>query len=259
MSKMVKSYGDKIKLLCANVAKEMGVVNAVHPEDLIFQFCLEHDCFSSEEEAVKYYFWQGLESAKKLSFLMEKHLDSKDKSPELLEFASGFGAVTRHLVKVLPAVNITACDIHEKAVEFIKENLSTNAVLSSHLPESLELPKKYDVVFALSFFSHMPRETWGRWLQALSRLVEAGGLLIFTTHGEVSRKHFAYPEMDKDGFWFKAVSEQKDLDVNEYGMTVTLKKFVQTELNELENFDLCFYEEAFWWEHQDVYVLKRQK
>ncbi len=249
---------DRIALACEDVAREFGVVGAVHPEDMIFQFCLNHDCFGTSEEAVKYYFWQGCESARKLAHLVAEYFPGDDGALELLEFASGYGAVTRHLRKILPAVKVTACDIHEKAVAFIREVLATDAELSSHDPESLSLPKKYDVVFALSFFSHMPEKTWQRWLLSLADQVKDDGLLIFTTHGEVSRKHFNYPAIGENGFWFKPVSEQGDLDVSEYGMTITLEKFVRAAIDQVASLSLCFYEEAYWWEHQDVYVLKKR-
>jgi 2-polyprenyl-3-methyl-5-hydroxy-6-metoxy-1,4-benzoquinol methylase len=51
----------------------------------------------------------------------------------------------------------TAYDIHQQAIQFIQEKLKTEAVLSASRPEDLDLNRAFDVVFALSFFSHMPK------------------------------------------------------------------------------------------------------
>ncbi len=54
--------------------------------------------------------------------------------------------------------------------------------LSSPVPEQLTLPSQ-DVIFAHSFFSHMPETTWARWLKALANALAPRGVLIFTTPG----------------------------------------------------------------------------
>ena len=257
MTRTLEIKSGEIDALCVHAAKQFDVQSQVHSDDLIFKFCINHDCFDSSDKAVNYYFRQGGESAEKLSLLINKYISKCPEEIDILEFASGYGAVTRHLTKKIPNAKITACDIHDKAVEFIKDQLGVQAEKSHDVPESLKLQKKYDVVFALSFFSHMPEKTWGRWLQALAGHVKNGGLLIFTTHGEVSRKNFGNPEISESGFWFKSISEQHDLDLENYGMTVTLEKFVAQEIKKLEEFSTSFYQEAFWWEHQDVYVLTK--
>ena len=63
--------------------------------------------------------------------------------------------------------------------------------------------------------------------------------------------------VEDDGFWFQLTSEQKDLDSDEYGMTVTLPKYVKSEIKLLPEFTLIHFEEGYWWEHQDVYILRK--
>ncbi len=46
-------------------ADETGVVADIHPDDLIFQFVLKFPGFLTKEQAVKYYFYDGANSAKK--------------------------------------------------------------------------------------------------------------------------------------------------------------------------------------------------
>jgi len=72
--------------------------------------------------------------------------------------------------------------------------------VSRHVPEDLALGRTFDVVFALSFFSHVPEATFGRWLRALFAGVSEGGILIFTTHGLASQPNLGNPEIPESGF-----------------------------------------------------------
>ena len=246
-----------IACYCNQEGGKFNVVSEVHNDDFIFRFCVEHECFKDLESAISYYFSTSDESAEKLAALISSYCNLEKQSFNLLEFASGYGAVTRHFKNRLTNVTVTSCDIHKEATTFIQNKLGVEAVLSESIPENLKLTKSFDVVFALSFFSHMPKKTWSRWLSSLAAQVENGGYLIFTAHGKKSLTHFGDPEVEDDGFWFQLTSEQKDLDSDEYGMTVTLPKYVKSEIKLLPEFTLIHFEEGYWWEHQDVYILRK--
>ena len=246
------------QVLCRAKGSEHSVVPDVHEEDFIFRFLLSNPCFKRKDEAVNYYFEDGARAARKLKDLVETVCGIKPDQVELLEFASGFGCVTRHLVKVFPRENITSCDIHEKAVDFCSGMFGVQTLLSRNRPEDLVIGRRFDVVFALSFFSHMPDLTWGRWLAVLLSAVKDGGYLIFTVHGAESIKFLNYPVVT-DGYWFKAESEQKDLDANQYGLTITTPEYVVKRLAGCQDAALDMYRKADWWGHQDMYVVKRER
>ena len=102
---------------------------------------------------------------------------------------------------------------------------------SSSVPEYFDSAGEYDLVFALSFFSHMPKATWARWLGALFKALSSGGSLIFTTHGATTRRELLVDVvLDDDGFYFKPENEQDDLEKSEYGTTVTSSGFAIEQL-----------------------------
>jgi len=253
MENNIKTHKDII----VKAAEKYGVSPTVHPLDYIFQFVYYHPGFQSKDDAINYYFMDASNSAKKLSKYLKDicHLDGKE--IEMLEFASGYGCVTRHLANELENVAVTSCDIHREAVEFIKKELKSSAIVSNSKPYQLAIPTKYDVIFALSFFSHMPEDTWAQWLEALTIKLKPNGFILFTTHGLESRKHFNDPELDDDGFWFQQNSEQKDLDTDEYGQTVVHPKYVFNKIFGFNPLNLILYEEAAWWGHQDLYIVKK--
>src|SRR5262249_25966861 len=147
------------------------------------------------------------------------------------EFASGYGCVARHL-KANPRLDLTSCDIHPDAIDFLSRQLGVRAIQSAHRPEDFSPPRTYDAIFALSFFSHIPKSTFGRWIKALYRSLNTPGYLLFTTHGvETARQErLSLDDFPADGFRFASWSEQHDLDTEEYGMTISLPHFVAAEV-----------------------------
>ncbi len=241
---------------CASAGLRFKVSGDIHPEDFIFWFIHDHPSFKTKAEAVDYYFASGRESAQKVRTLFREFGGSAP-SPVLLEFAAGFGCVTRHMQNEFPEARVLACDIHAPALDFIAASMQVPVLRSAHVPEELKAPESFDAVFAISFFSHMPAATWQRWLQSLVNLVHKGGLLIFTTHGLASLPACGNPTVGEDGYWFIPSSEQKDMAGSEYGATLTTFDWVYRQLQKTAGVHLLRFQEAFWFGHQDVYVLRR--
>ncbi len=245
--KIFKKMGDKYK-----------VKYNIHPDDFIYKFIKSFHENSGEriEKGIEYYFSSGAESAFKIHEIIKKENIEKEKS--ILEFASGYGCTTRHLYKYFN--NITTCDIHEEANLFNKKIFSWPYFSSVVNPRDYILDNKFDVIFALSFFSHIPEKNFTSWLIALSKCLNDGGILIFTTHGDFTKKRFfPYVKINKNGFWFKASSEQKDLSQKTYGTSISTKEFVEREINKIGNLKILKYKEADWWGNQDSYVVKKNK
>lgn len=240
-------------------ATATGVVSDIHADDLIFRFLVENPVFKTIDLAIKYYFDDGQKSAKKLNNLLFSQLGVKRSADTtLLEFASGYGCVTRQLIRELSPINIVSCDIHVTACSFINSAMDVETILSARIPEDLEIASNsFDVVFALSFFSHMPDHTWTRWLKILFDKVTPGGFLIFTTQGMISRKYFGYPVIPENGFWFIPSSEQKDLSIADYGNTIVTATYVKKAVEDILHQNLLHISEGFWWEHQDLYVIRK--
>jgi SAM-dependent methyltransferase len=226
----------------------------IHPDDFIYRFLVNHPHFISDLNRVMYYFGDGANSAKKLFDLMARH--GGWERPSVLEFASGYGCVTRHLVKN-KEIDLFSSDIHEQAIDFLTDKIGAKAILSASVPENFSTPQQFDVVFALSFFSHMPIATWARWLVRLTQATRPGGLIIFTTQGLLSAPFVKCEAVPEIGFWFKRESEQGDLSVDEYGQTVVTEEFVTKNVRTIAGVELVEVKTGGWWEHQDVYVLRK--
>ena len=144
---------EMIRLNC-EAAAATGVVASVHPQDFIYWFCCRHPHLTLEA-AISYYFSDGARSAEKLDGIVTELGFERGQPIKLLEFASGYGCVTRHLKKHA-RWDLTSCDIHSEAIDFLDRQIGVKTLQSVHLPEQFATIEKYDVVFALSFFSHLP-------------------------------------------------------------------------------------------------------
>lgn len=232
------------------IARALGVCADIHPADHIFRCQFDDPARADMLAVLQGYFAGGAEAAHALKALIGQYRPV-DAPFSMLEFASGYGRVSRHWHKVLPRADVVACDVHPEAVDFLRR-LGLRAALSYAKPERLRLGRRFDVIFALSFFTHMPRRTWGRWLQVLADHLTPSGLLVFTTHGLPSLAEMGVRALDPDGFWFASLSEQKDLDTNEYGATATSLDYVLRQLRACR-LDLRYYREAGMG-YQDVYI-----
>lgn len=246
------------------VDKTPDAQSDLHREDFIFQFVMTHPAFDTVAQSLNYYFTDGQNSAKQLAklckslgFGKKKKKDKSVKAMRLLEFASGYGCVTRHLSHAMPYAEIVSSDIHPAAMDFIQYTLGGQVAQSHSVPEQFHVDGTFDVIFSLSFFSHMPESSWTRWLRAHYDALNVGGYLVFTTQGLKSRPHFENPAIPDSGFWFITDSEQKDLDTAEYGQTIVTKEWVQKQIPKLPKARLERFKEAAWWKHQDLYVIQK--
>ena len=225
----------------------------IHPDDMILQYVL--DLGNDIEECVRHYITFGEERANNLKTLCQRYLNENEVPYDLLDFASGYGRVARSLDKSVFCVTVS--DIHDEAIRFMSKELGLKAFLSTTNPHEFTSEHTYDVVFALSFFSHMPDQTFGDWIRALFNLVKPNGLLIFTTHGRIDKMKSGIPV--EDGFGFVSSSEQKDLDTSDYGTTISEATYVIKVLNEYIGELPILFEEgaAIGSGHQDVYVVRK--
>jgi SAM-dependent methyltransferase len=203
-------------------------------------------------EAVKSYFSGGHSDALAVVSLMDQ-LKVKGRGKRILEFASGYGRVTRHLKALAPHNTIFASDIHHEACTFIQEKIGVVARPASTSPGDLRMVGDQDLIFVLSLFSHLPEKTFGPWLSALYG---------FTTHGEFAIRR-APDSFGKDfnvekGFGFRPESDQDDLNAADYGSAVVSVPFVSQAIKQFTpDAAIISMTSGIWFGLQDQWILQR--
>ena len=236
--------------LCVEIARPFDVFPGIHPNDHLYGFLRK--ILPSEAEAVSAYFTDGSKSAAMFADLISEYPGTS----RALEFASGYGRVTRHMKHAAPSIDLTACDIHPEANRFVSEDVGVKTIGSSLVPEEFAPTEQYDMAFALSLFSHLPASSWTRWLGALLQAVRPGGIVAFTTHGRITARNESF-EIPRDSLLFKEISEQDDLEASTYGTAYVTAKYAFEQINSLGNARIVDFSEGYWWGHQDLYVIQR--
>lgn len=232
----------------------MGLDCRISPQDDIFGFFAGHP---SSRNPLRDYLADGWRTLSELMLLLETVDQPLLKMPRVLEFASGHGRFTRHLVKALGAKRVVVSDVVPGAVEFSRSTFGVEGFMSASVPEQVQWPQRYDLVFVLSLFSHLPRATWGAWLARLWDMVAPGGVLVFSTHGtEAARR--AGVALDGEGYFFAPSSESHAIDAQEYGTAFSDEGFVRARLAEhAGDATVLRFAPTWFWHHQDAWVLGR--
>jgi SAM-dependent methyltransferase len=101
----------------------------------------------------------------------------------ILDFGCGCGRVLRYW-KALDRARVSGTDRTSKAAVWCRQNLPFAEVGVNHLSPPLDYAdSQFDLVYALSVFTHLTEHLQVPWMVELARVVKAGGHIVFSTHG----------------------------------------------------------------------------
>jgi SAM-dependent methyltransferase len=114
----------------------------------------------------------------------------------ILDFGCGCGRMLRWWAD-LPATSVHGCDYNRELVDWCNGNLGFSAVLGNELCPPLPYDdRSFDLLYALSIFTHLTSELAESWLAEMHRVLKPGGLLWFTAHGESLNDRLSLAEKD---------------------------------------------------------------
>jgi SAM-dependent methyltransferase len=233
-------------------AARFGVSEELHPADQLLRY-LTREKARSEGGAASHYFFKGANDSGKIKRLANRLGLPRD--AHVLEFAAGYGRVTRHLVREIAPRTLVASDIHPEAIPFLRR-MGCEAFQSCATPEDLECTRRFDFIFVLSLFSHLPDALFARWLTALRKLLKPAGYLMFTTHGHAAMAKV--PELSRVldenlGYGYLPNSDQEDLPAEIYGTTMVTPDYVRRQIAAAGLRERSFAAEE-WWDFQDEWI-----
>jgi len=107
---------------------------------------------------------------------------SLDRARRVLDFGCGCGRVLRHF-KDLPA-ELHGADFNPRLIRWCRRHLRFARCVHNLLSPPLPYPDgRFDLVYALSVFTHLPETLQRPWVAELHRVLETGGHLILSVHG----------------------------------------------------------------------------
>jgi len=232
----------------------------ISPNDEVYHYAKSQ---IKDEEVTKTYY---RDTGKKLAinlidFLQHEGLSANNL--DLLDFAAGYGRVTRWLVPCFKTVEMA--DTESDMLDFHRREYGISGFLINNDPRSLaQFDKTYDVIFVFSLFTHLPDRTWELWLQAISRMVRPKGFLVFSTHSyelfaELNPAQFGDPATWVEPFLFWETNETNSrLETSVYGCTIVKDSFVRQVVDRLSGFRSVrhFTKNQFDLYH-DIYIIQK--
>lgn len=210
--------GDDSPLVSALLADQgWEVETRISPLDTMYTASLPR----GHEASLVEYFQRGIESFHASSEIASALETTK---PRILEFASGFGRLTRFLTRRYDPSSIVVSDIDEEAVVFSRDILGVRAELSAMEPEDLRIEGPFDLILVYSLFSHLPADLFGRWLRRLYALLAEGGFLVISVHDE---RMIPESARSRTGLTFGPDSESRFLEASVYGSTWVSSDYVR--------------------------------
>ena len=101
----------------------------------------------------------------------------------ILDLSCGFGRVTRMLRAQFPAAAITACDLDQRAVDFVRTTFGVRGVYATASLQDLELGEQFDLIWAGSLLAHLPEHLMRHFLDFAVRHMGQDSRLISTGYG----------------------------------------------------------------------------
>jgi len=126
----------------------------------------------------------GQAAAATIRVALGRHGVQLDEVAMLLDFGCGCGRVLRHW-QDLAGTEVHAAEPNEQLASWCERNLPFALVLrSSPLPPLPYETDAFDVVYAISVFTHLEEGPQLLWMTELVRVIRPGGLLLLTVHGD---------------------------------------------------------------------------
>ena len=183
----------------------------------------------------------------------------------ILDFPCGSGRVLRFMAQRFPKAEITACELDRGPVEFCVRTFGARPAFSSLDLDEVSLDRKFDLIWCGSLVTHLDDEGIVALLKLFKRHLAAGGLMIFTTHGDFVERRIPAREFDyglsetqieligagypATGYGFAPYSDDQD----DYGVSLTSPTWIRARVAELGGLREVYFKERGWDRHQDVF------
>lgn len=191
----------------------------------------------------------------------------------VLDFGASSGRIVKTLSTVYPTTHFYGCDPNQAAIQWATEHLpKVQMFVSPELPPLPQENASFDLIYAISIWSHFAESSALEWMQEMHRVLKPGGYFLWTTHGFGSLAHYwkqnamkgdALKEteeaLEKNGFHFIDVFRGKDdwgVGKSNWGQAFISPSYVLKNMLPI-GWKLCSYAHRRSEGNQDVYLFQK--
>lgn len=144
------------------------------------------------------YYNMGLKHSELISDLIKKYIF--EHKIKVCEWGCGPARVIRHLYKIngYDKIKLYGTDYNEESVNWCRKNFKNVQFLQNSLEPPIVFDSNlFNCVYAISIFTHLSEKLHYAWIKELFRIIKPGGILIFTTHGDLCANKLLPAEKEK--------------------------------------------------------------
>lgn len=211
-----------------------GVDLGVHEEDEMWRLFYYRGSQDLDQSLIMY-FHSGWKIWSTYRQILAWRFGEPGRVGKILDFASGYGRVTRFIVHDIPPERVWISDIYARGVEFQRQRFGLHGIVSTADPADFRCDERFDAILVSSLFSHLPAETFLAWLRRLWSLLSPGGVLVFSVHDEalLPAGHPGKRELAARGRYFEEESESGSLSKAQYGTSWVTEGYVREALDRM--------------------------
>lgn len=151
-----------------------------HPEVVLPPDYLMYESFQLDYHR---YYVNGKKTAEWLVGLVQKHQSLNGAS--VLDWGCGPARVIRHLPGLIESGTFYGSDYNRQSIAWCSANFTDIYFHSNDLMPGLVYEKEwFELIYAISIFTHLSMEAHEAWLKELVRVLKPGGILFLTLHGD---------------------------------------------------------------------------
>jgi SAM-dependent methyltransferase len=207
----------------------------------------------------------GEQTIRDIEHALENAGGSLNRTKEFLDFGCGCGRLIIALLRFRSDhglnLNITGCDVDQRAVEWCQRNLqSSRCVVNQEMPPLMFSDHTFDVIWCGSVFTHLDEAHQNLWLSELKRVLKPTGILIASVHGRHSWESrlpfWTRAKLEKKGILFAKTGANKGIHPDWYQVTWHTEAYVKQHWSTL--FEVCAYLPRAFNNHQDIVVARNK-
>lgn len=153
----------------------------------------------------------------------------------ILDFGCGCGRVALWMARQMaPGAGLYGTDTDAEAIAWCRRHLAGHFSTNPPLPPLDFADSSFDLIYAVSVFTHLDEDRQFQWLRELRRVLKPGGTLLFSVHGEQAwkaiRRRDHLDALDHHGFLFTRSAKMRGICPDWYHTSYHTREYVERRI-----------------------------